>query len=128
MGASLPLSHPRATAAAQAASNRMKFLLGMAILQKSITRLGQRLRDEVPRGRTPTHFVTDRSLLLGSRLNGLFAHHLLGTRLLQYVGALLRADSQGELDRGVAVPAHDVHVRAVPQQELHHLGVASRSG
>src|SRR5258708_34263748 len=96
----------------------------------SVTRLGQRMRDEVPAAPGPDTFCYRKtSVLLRLRgPRGLFAHHLVGARLLQDVGTLLRADPQGELDRRVAFLAHDVDVRAVPEQELHHLRLAPRAG
>src|SRR5882762_11025524 len=118
MGTSLPPSYPSATAA-HTTSIRTNFFLDMADPSGlySVTRLGQCMRGEVPAALGSTHFVT-RSVLLGLRgLHRLFAHHLVGTRLLQDVGALLRADSQGELDRRVALLADDVDVRAVPEQQ-----------
>src|SRR2546425_6284190 len=125
MGASLPPSYPSGTAA-HTTSIRTNFFLDIGNPSGlcSVTRLGQRMRGEVPVALGATHFVT-RSVLAGLRgMHRLFAHQLVGTRLLQDVGALLRADSQGELDRRVAFVADHVDIRAVPEQQLHHLRVA----
>src|SRR6195256_5276505 len=131
MAVSLPPSKPSSVAAAHTASTTASFFWDIGSpAMISVTRLGQRMRVEVPATPAPTHLVTEKtSVLLRLRgPRGLFAHHLVGTRLLQDVGALLRADAQRELDRRVAFLADHVDVRAVPEEELHHLRVAARRG
>src|SRR5207249_5046452 len=88
------------------------------------------MRVEVPAAPGPDTFCYRKaSVLLRLRgPHGLLARHLVGARLLQDVGALLRADPQGELDRRIAFLADHVDVRAVPEQQLHHLRVAARRG
>src|SRR6266699_1112415 len=130
-GISLPLSKPNSVAAAHTASTTANFILDIGSPPMiPLTRLGQRRRGEVPAAPGPDTFryrKTSVPLGLGGP-RGLFAHPLVGTRLLQDVGALLRADPQGELDRRVAVLADHVDVRAVPEQQLDHLRVAARRG
>src|SRR2546423_7079386 len=92
-------------------------------------RFGQRMRAEVPDAGPDTSCYGKTSVPLRLRSpRSLLAHHLVGARLLQDVGALLRAYAQGELDRRVAFVADHVDVRAVPEQELHHLRIAARRG
>src|SRR5712671_317947 len=138
-GVSLPPSKPRIDAAAHMASTTANFFLDIGVSCNDsgngswATRAGRssaaRVRDTLCNESGPRTSASSDLLVLCDRLalHRLFAHHLFGARFLQDVGALLRTDPQRELDRGVAVLAHDVHVRAVPEQELHHLGVAPRS-
>src|SRR6266581_3761127 len=139
MGANLPPSHPRVTAAAQAAMIRANLFPYMGVSECSgNAHLGSTggtkfraastryilLPMEVPGCRRERA-----SVLLGlPRLHRLLARQLLGARPLQDVSALLRADPQGELGRRVAVPAHHVDVGAVPEQQVDHLRVAARGG
>src|SRR5256885_3164747 len=102
MVVSLPPAKPSTVAAAQRASITANFFLDIGSpAMISVTRLGQRKRFEVPLAPAPDTFCYGKtSLLLRFRgPRGLLAHHLVGARLLQDVGALLRADAQGKLNR-----------------------------
>src|SRR6266480_5883922 len=131
-GVSLPPSKPSIVAAAHTARTTANFFLdiGGSPAMISVTRLGQRMRVEVPAAPGPDTFCYRKAsvLLRLGGAHGLLAHRLVGARLLQDVGALLRADPQGELDRRIAFLADHIDVRAVPEKQLHHLRVAARRG
>src|SRR5437867_3711307 len=131
MVVSLPPSKPRIVAVAHTASTTANFFLDIRDSCNDCdnaswaAHAGRSSR----RSRPDTFCYRMTSVLLRLRgLHGLLARRLVGARLLQDVGALLRADAQGELDRGVAFLADHVDVRAVPEQQLDHLRVAARRG
>src|SRR5882672_11102644 len=116
---SLPLSKPSSVAAAHTASITANFFLDIGSPEFGNASWATRTRRSsatAPRHNILLPIGTD-FLVLSDRLalHGLFAHHLFGARLLQDVGAFLGADPQRERDRGVAVPAHQVDVRPVPE-------------
>src|SRR6266704_2851005 len=128
---SLPPSKPRIVAAAHTASTMANFFLDIEVSCNDFGNASWAAHaGRSSRRSRPRHILLpEASVLLRLRgPHGLLAHHLVGARLLQDVGALLRADPQGELDRRVAFLADHVDVRAVPEQQLHHLRVAARRG
>src|SRR5438477_3160387 len=131
MVVSLPPAKPSTVAAAHTVSTTANVFWAIRISCDDFGNASwaAQARRSSRRSRPDTSCYRKTSLLLRPRgLRGLFAQQLVGTRLLQDVGALLRADPQGELDRRVAFVADHVDVRAVPEQELHHLRIAARRG
>src|SRR5438094_7863040 len=130
-GVRLPPSKPSIVAAAHTASTTANFFLDIGVSCNDCGNASWAAHaGRSSRRSRPRHILlpeTSVLLRLGGA-HGLLAHHLVGARLLQDVGALLRADPQGELDRRIAFLADHVDVRAVPEQQLHHLRVAARRG
>src|SRR5437667_8230935 len=120
MVVSLPPANPSTVAAAHTVSTTANVFLDIGISCDDFGNAfwAAQARRSSRRSRPDTFCYRKTSILRPLRgLRGLFAQQLVGAGLLKDVGALLRADPQGEFDRRVAFVADPVDVRAVPEQE-----------